>query len=1079
MTQGAGSIDRERGQILAAVVCCFFLSGATGLVYEVIWVRMLALVFGHTVLAVTTVLTAFMAGLGAGSYLAGQRVDGWRKTLPAYGILEIVIGAFCLVTPLLFSGAEAIYIRLFQWFEFSYYVFSMVQFLVIFAILVVPTAAMGATLPVLSRFFVREAEAIGERVGLLYALNTFGAVLGSFAAGFYLIPTMGLRTTLYLGATVNIGIGVLVLVFDRHLARLDAGQPAPKTAPRQAPLSAPEGYPAAEGRKGAWAWVALVGLAFSGAASMIYEVAWTRALALIIGTSTYAFSTMLVSFLSGITLGGWAFSRLWGRRPLSPASFGLLELGIGLSALATTAVFERMPELFLRGFQISQAHGFILAVQFSLSLLAMLIPTILIGATFPCVVQIVTGGLQRVGSDVGKTYSLNTLGAIVGSYSAGFILIPLLGIQATLKVATATNLAIAIAAFGAAIGRLGPAGRGAFAAAVLALPLAVWIPPWDKAVMTSGVAIYGNLILRAWRGDNLKELLGARQILYYKDGMSATVTVVRVQDHTVLKVNGKTDAGNGADMHTQLMSGHLPAFLHPEARRALVIGLGSGVTVGAALQHPLEAVDVVEIEPAVVEASHFFARENRRALADPRVRLRIGDGRNFLLGTRASYDVIISEPSNPWISGMGNLFSREFFQLAAGHLRPDGLMVQWVQGYSLFPEDFKMVVRTFRSVFPYTTVWNTVAPDFLLIGSKRPLTMDMQRLSARYADRPTIREDLARIGMRSPWGVLADFVLGDVETARFSRRAALNTDDLPLLEFSAPRSLYAETIPLNQRVIRAYRQAEFPRLAGVDGPPLGSAALRHELALTYLDNGLLEQAREQLAKALESDPDHIPSLLATATVRLQEALPLQAEMLSKKVLKLDPRSFEARMTLAAVYESQQMFAEVEKNLAAAAVLRPDDKEVRARLGELYVRQGRFAEGVRHYEAGLARFPDEPRLLGGLARAYLETGKVSEAIGLLQRAIERAPDVAFLHAQMAHAHALSNRFEEAIREYRVAQIYDPKSPDSHVALARIHAAKGEGAPAVRELLEALRLDPTNRVATQLLEGLRSGPRGRAP
>ena len=312
-TGGEPEAQREARQIIAAVFVCFFFSGATGLIYEVLWTRLLGLVFGHTVFAITTVLSAFMAGLGLGSYLFGKIADRHAHPLRLYGTLEAGIGVYALLTPVLLSKAEAFYIPLYRSLELSFFAFSVAQFLLIFLILLVPTTLMGATLPVLSRFFVHDIAALGGQVGRLYAFNTFGAVLGTYLAGFHMIPTLGIRISLLLAAVGNIGIGALAVVFDRHLSQLGfqasvSSPPGGRGEGREAPLHLGPSAPRQSFPIGVW--LAVIGLGISGAASMMYEVAWTRALALIIGSSTYAFSTMLVTFLTGLALGSYLFSRL-------------------------------------------------------------------------------------------------------------------------------------------------------------------------------------------------------------------------------------------------------------------------------------------------------------------------------------------------------------------------------------------------------------------------------------------------------------------------------------------------------------------------------------------------------------------------------------------------------------------------------------------------------------------------------------------------------------------------------------------------------------------------------------------------
>ena len=592
---------------------------------------------------------------------------------------------------------------------------------------------------------------------------------------------------------------------------------------------------------------------------MIYEVAWTRVLGLVIGSSTYAFSTMLVAFLTGLAVGSFLFSRAARLFVVTPLSFSFLQLGIGLGALLLMPLFEKMPEFFLAVFRFSSSPGSIRMVQFLISFVAMLLPTVFMGGTFPCAAQIVARGAHRVGYDVGTVYSVNTAGAIGGTIVAGFLLVPLLGLPTTIKIAIGLNLSLAIVLSLVS-------ERGWAKSAIAALSLAAFFPllafqQWDPRVMSSGVSIYAQNFVPSLDRVTFRETVAPWEIMFYKDGISSTVSIHRSGRNVTLRVNGKADAGNGGDMHTQLMSGHIPLLLHPEAKKVLVIGLGSGVTVGAVAQHPVTEIDAIEIEPAVVEASKFFVVENRGVLKDPRVRLTIADGRNFILSTDKTYDVIISEPSNPWVGGIGNLFSREFYEIVAGRLAPDGIICQWIQGYNLFPQDLKMVIKTLRTVFPHTTIWNTSRGDYLLIGSRLPLSLDYPRLEHRYKTLPTLREDMARVELRSPMSLLADFVLGEEDTARYADRAWLNTDDLPLLEFSAPNSLYADTVALNASVMEGFKRTEFPSGRGLDSALLESAQFRYDLGMGFIGKGRMERAREEFDKALRVNPSHVPSLL--------------------------------------------------------------------------------------------------------------------------------------------------------------------------------------------------------------------------
>jgi spermidine synthase len=1041
--------------VAAGVVACFFLSGATALVYEVLWIRMLGLVFGHTVFAVTTVLAAFMAGLGTGSWVFGRIADRQRRPLRLYGLLEIGVGVFCLLVPVVLPLVEAVYRALARALGLSFLAFSVAQFALILVLLLAPTTLMGATLPVLSRLFATEPTTLGRRVGLLYALNTLGAMVGTGLAGYALLPALGMQATLWLAASVNLVLGGALVLIDRRLVTDTA--PAPAAVVERAEPASPA------------AVLTIVGLGVAGAASMIYEVAWTRTLSLVIGSSTYAFTAMLLAFLLGLALGSALFSRWLGARQLGPAAFGLIQLGVAATALGILPVFERLPDAVVRALSVSLAPGFVLAVQVALSVGAMLGPTLLIGAGFPCAVQAVARGPERVAGDVGRLYAVNTLGAILGTVVGGFVLMPLVGAQGALKSAVLVNLLLGVVLVGA--GRRGlPRWQGAVAAAlavVIAVGL-VLVPGWNRSVMVAGAAVYPRHYQAFADRGGLARATADSQLLFYRDGLTATVSVHREGPTTLLRVNGKTDASNGIDMHMQLMLGHLPLLLHPEARSVLVIGLGSGVTAGAVATHPVERVDVVEIEAAVVEAAEFFRHESREVLRHSKVHLAIGDARNYLLAGDRRWDVIVSEPSNPWIGGVATLFSQEFYELARSRLTPGGVMVQWIDGYTIRPDDLKMVVRTFRTAFPAATVWHAHgAADFMLVGSEQPRPLDLARVRAAWEASPSLREDFLRLGFHGPWAFLADFLLAEPDATRLTLGADLNTDDRLPLEFSAPRSLHGDTAAVNYRMIRAFRTREWPLLADGGAAVLESAAAHHDLGVAYLRKNLTTEAAAQFERALARDPAHRRSLVELGRVQLQLDMPLRAIESLQAAAKQDPRGADAPALLARAWQHQRFPARALEAAETAVRLAPDEPAYRTQLAGLLEQQGRTPEAIEHYVAARTRRPDDAALLQALAGAYSRLGRGADAVTTLEAAVAAAPDDGPLLHRLGRAYLAVNQPAAAVPVLARATARAPGLAAAHADLGLAHLGAGDSYAATVALERALALDPGQVAAAQLL------------
>ncbi|HKZ06290.1 MAG TPA: fused MFS/spermidine synthase [Methylomirabilota bacterium] len=919
---------------------CFFLSGATALVYEVVWLRMLGLVFGHTVHAITTVLAAFMAGLALGGILLGRRVASMPNLIRTYGWLEIGIAVSCAAVPGLLWLFGPLYLWLHRLLEPLPAALGLVQFLMLFLILLVPTTLMGGTLPVLSQALARRGSSAGRTIGGLYAANTFGAVLGVAVAGYALLPALGNRLTVAVGVAGNLAIGIVALVYGASARGTTAERvPDPVLGLPVVDPEAVDDEPLAPG----WAIRAtIVALGISGAVSMLYEVAWSRALALAIGSSTYAFTAMLVAFLVGIAGGSAIYSWLRGNRRVRMAEFALIQGLIGIAATLSLLALGLVPGLFLLGFSWSDAPRFVETVQVGVSVAAMLLPTLLIGATFPCAVSVVAPDPARTGREVGTVYAVNTAGAIAGTVLAGFVLIPALGAHAAAKVGIVVNLLVAATLLAAAPGRARAPRWGAGAAAIV-LAIGVWaLPPWDPRVMTSGAAIYAKSYLRAASHGGLTagpRLPGTQQVVYYRDGASATVSVHREGSNVFLRINGKTDASTAEDMPTQLMLGHLPLLVHPEPKEVAVIGLGSGVTVAAVARYPVTRVDVVEIEPAVVEAVRFFSEVNDDVLRDPRVRTVFADGRTFLLTSSPRFDVIVSEPSNPWIGGVASLFSEEFFRLARERLRPGGVMLQWLQAYGLSPDDLRMVVRTFRSAFPATTVWTMGRGDFLLLGAAAPVAVDLRRLKGFDRLSPGMTRDLDRLGVGQWAGVLGFYLLSEVETERLAGMGPLNTDDRLSLEFSAPRALHLDTGVANLRMVQSHGSGGLPAVTPESRPELDAAETRYWIGKGAQQRHDVLSALGHFRRALELDPGHTPSLIEASAIHLARGDGEEALRLARKAVEREPESVTPLVLAGLASSRVNAPAEALAFFQRAAAVDPQNARVRrlltqAQLAEL-------------------------------------------------------------------------------------------------------------------------------------------------
>lgn len=791
------------------VLACFFLSGASGLVFEAVWTRELTLVFGSTALAMSTVLSVFMGGLALGSWLAGRWADRIADRLRAYALAEAGVGLYALAVPLVLAGYPALNAAMYRLLGGSPVGLSLARFVAAALLLLVPTTLMGATLPLLSRHFVRDdGTSVAGTVGRLYAINTFGAVVGTFVGGFVLLPGVGVRATNYTAAATNLSLAAAVWLARTRLRRPADDELAAYKLETAAP--APPIFDATALQR----TVALVAFAVSGAIAMVDQVLWTRALAIILGSSVYSFTLILLAFLVGLAGGAALISRLTARTTRPMEWLAGVHLATAAMIGASYLLMDKLPSAFLgllRGSSFS-VDGIIFS-QFLLAALAVFPATLCMGGVLPLTVRVVARSLESVGRDVGTAYSVNTLGAILGSFAAGFIVLPVAGLQRGLGLGAI--LTVLLAATLLVVAR--PNARRVFAAALLpvvALGCIHVLPRWSLRHFSAGL----------FRVSIAKDILNAKkwalpELLYYHDGIATTVSVEKWSKTVALKNNGKVDASNGDDMATQIMVGLMPFVFwqaaHPDAAkepRAAVVGFGSGVTIGAVTQFPMGHADVVELEPAVVDAgSKYFGPWNHHPERDPRVRVIIGDGRNFLTQASDKYDVIVSEPSNPWITGVSNLFTVDYWKLARARLADDGVFCQWAQLYEMSSKNIKVILRSFAEVFPYTYVFaaEDLSSDVILVATNHPLELDVHALSRAFGDE-TLRKELKRGGVDSAEDIIAYLLLTPDEIPAFTAGSPLNTDDDAIIEFGAPRDLLGSARGVPDPYLARVYAAEWP-----------------------------------------------------------------------------------------------------------------------------------------------------------------------------------------------------------------------------------------------------------------------------
>jgi spermidine synthase len=778
----------NRQSLQTVVALLFVFSGAVGLVYQIAWFKYLSLFLGNTTYAQTIVLATFMGGLAIGSAWWGRTADRTSEPLALYAWMELGIGLYCLLYPSLLEAVQYAFVSSATSLSLEPGSFGLLLLKLAASIftLLFPTILMGGTLPTLVRFATGRIEESGRMVAALYFLNSLGAVVGTCLGGFFFIRILGLHTTMYATASVSVFIGVAVLILGR--IRVIEGE-----EPADAETGPDRHYSVREAR------VAIAVAGLSGAAAMIYEVTWVRLLIPILGSSTYSFSLMLVGVIAGITLGSLIVTSL---RPASIGRFRLLawcQFAVAVTLLVGIPLYSRLPYVFWTvGHMLVRSdgtYGIFLVMQFVFCVMIVLLPTTFLGMSLPIAARIAARSVKGLGRTVGTVFAVNTVGTVVGSLLAGFVLIPLIGVKHAIEAGIAVNLAaggFVLATDASLSARKKGVVGGLLAAGVIVYAVAV--PAWGEGTMLSGVFRQVNANVAAPENyGQFREMADHMRVLYYREGASANVGVIEGESHGVLQriliINGKADASSASDLPTQVLLGQLPMLLHPHPSSALVIGLGSGVTAGSVLRHPVERVDCVEISQEVLDASALFDSVSGAPLRDPRLTVTIEDATAFLNLTPHRYDVVISEPSNPWVAGVGNLYTTEFFNACKARMNRGGLMVQWFHLYEMDDDLFRLVLRTFRASFASVSVWQSMSSDVILVGSDESTAWDESRVKSLLA-RPAVASDLGRIGLADVACLLSMQIMSDASLSEYAGGGPLNSQFHPVLEYDAPRAFF-------------------------------------------------------------------------------------------------------------------------------------------------------------------------------------------------------------------------------------------------------------------------------------------------
>jgi len=987
-----------------AVLPLFLLSGAAGLVYEVTWTRAFGVVFGNTIFAVSTVLTAFMFGMAAGSWLFGSIADKSLRPLRLFALLEIGIGLYAFAFATILTTVDVFYSWFFQSFHPSFYPLSLVRFVTSIIILLIPTALMGGTLPVLSKLWANRPQekgasdaGIGKSTGFLYSINTFGAVAGSFLSGYVFIRFFGVSNTVYLAGSVNILIGIFSFILSmftdnpvdkkhKHLVR--------KSKPTKGIPTEDIVIPEEAGRKRK---IVLAAVLVAGFCALALEVLWTRVLLFVLGTSVYAFACMLTCFILGLALGSFVCSRIFLSRIKNGVfALGIVEFLVGLSVLGSILLLGMLwyIDLILTEKVLADTFWKEVAAHFIDASVVLLVPTIFMGMVFPIAIKVCAGSWKAAGKRIGEVYACNTMGCVAGSFAAGFVMVPLLGLRDSFLVVVAIQLLLAVVVLFLSEKRRLILCAGAAAISIAAIIVsALWIPR-DIFLQTMNTYHYPS------------------KIIYIKDGATGTITVHDMPDgDRLIVVDGVDVAGMNFMLRTtQKLQGYVPLLMHKDPQKVLQIGYGSGETSGIGLAYGVEDYRIVDVCPSVFEAGRFFDTINRSSYKDPRLTKIIMDGKNYVKLTDEKFDIIMNDSTYPGTTGSSALYTYEHFIQCRDKLRDDGILSCWIP-LDLRGEDLQLIFKTFQEAMPHSCVWmanNCVNKHAVLVGSTSPLRIDFQH-AKQVVEREDIAADLAGINIHSIYDLLDCFIVDEGGLRRIGGTAPLNTDDRPRLEFGAAIKREEEGCLINtmEWFSREYRSV-LPYLVNLGDTAEESQQVKSTFEQYYRGTG---HALRGLLGMLYGDPQ----IMNTEFEKARQANPLERDVQSC----LDEMDLEITALEEAVGRT------------------PRKSILRSRLAKRYLLLNNFAAAGEQYQKFLELEPENAAGWTNLGFCYKMLEQFEKSILALNKAIEYNDkmvaayrNLADVYDRLARSHFMQKEYNLSLENIEIALALVPKDSPLH-------------------------------------------------
>lgn len=1003
----------------------FFVSGAAALVYQSLWLRLFTLVLGNSLHSAAIVLAAFMAGLALGAWAAGCVLRGKADTLLLYAWIELGIALTGLGAGWLILRIGPLAAWLAGALPQSALIASAVRFIASFAVLLLPTALIGAALPVLVQHLTTRLEHAGRRIGALYGWNTAGAVAGCVLTGFWLLRLAGTQSTLLIAAGLN-----LTVFAAARLLRLAEGAVRPAGAARTK-----EARPARSAERR----LIIETAAVTGAAVLALEPVWARYLSYIVYNDMYVYYLMLSVILAGIGLGSLLYGALLEKHLRSLSALGWLETGLGLSIAAcylAAGWHYGRPEsgLAARHIQGLFEDRFLglLAVRLFYATLVMFLPSLLSGIIFPLTCRLYCRDERAVGEDTGIIYAANTVGAVAGALIGGLVLIPLAGVQSSLFLAAAATLYLAFRL-------LLSSHDGKKSGWKLRLALAALL-----LVFISGAALPGNQVRRF----ALKER-AHHEVLYYNEGLTGTVLVTRDKLNGLrnLFINAIAEVHDSfGGMQTFKLMGHLPFLLHRgEPRNVLMVTYGAGIASGAVAVHPIRELHVVELEPAVIEASRQFAGRNLNVMDDPRVRIHLEDGRNFLYNTDQRFDIVISDATNPGSADSWLLYTVEFYRLCQSRLNTGGVMAQWLPLHTGTPEGYKAILAAFQEVFPHTSIW--FSKDYtLLIGSPEKLEVSWPRLTVALAE-PALKKDLAPWCLDNPLDLAECFLMGEDAVRAMIAGTRPNTDDRPFYQLSA-----GDQAPGTESILEMldkHRQRENIFLRQVH--PSMAEALADSLEPRFSAEHFILLRDYPSADKILPGRCNVSQYL-DEYMREPDYLAAAADS-NPACYYMQRRSASALAARGDYVRSARLFRRM-------ITLDPSDPVLYYNLGNLLLESGQADSAAAAYSEAVSRGRRDTDILGRMGKALLRAGQSEKALPVLDEAVrlDSSNTEALFH--LGYALNRNGRQDEAVACYERLVARYPDYLNALINLGFLYLGRNNGSRAETVLGHAAELEPGN-------------------